>query len=106
MIALFLSLKKTKASDTAKIVKPVLLYSLKMILFSAVALVPVVLLKGKLLALFAGHNRFISQGVPLVLSCLIFGIIGVALLALTKDSILKIVIDLVKSKIGKKAENK
>lgn len=89
MIALFLFLKKTKASDTAKIVKPVLLYSLKMILFSAVALVPVVLLKGKLLALFAGHNRFISQGVPVAITAIMFFVVGVAELVLTKDSIVK-----------------
>ena len=90
-VALILFLKKTKASDTAKIVKPVLLYSLKIMIFSAIAVLPVVLLKGKIVALFAGHNRFISQGGPVLVTAVIFAVIGVGLLVVTKDSLIKMI---------------
>lgn len=105
-VMLFVFLKKTEMTGVLRVVKATSLYTLKMLVLSAAAIVPLYFLKPVICAPFEGMNRFISQGVPLVLSCLIFGIIGVTLLALTKDSILKIVIDLVKSKIGKKAENK
>lgn len=90
-VVLFLFLKKTKASDTAKIVKPVILYSLKIILFSIIALIPVVLLKGKIINLFSGHNRLISHGGPVFVTAIIFAVIGIGLLVVTKDSLIKMI---------------
>jgi hypothetical protein len=46
-------------------------------------------------------NRLFAQGIPLSLSAIIFGVIMLALLALTKDPILKIIIDTVKTKMNK-----
>jgi putative peptidoglycan lipid II flippase len=56
---------------------------------SAIAAAPVFLIKGRLFALFAGHNRLVSQGIPLALGALIFAALGVFLLAVTRDPLLR-----------------
>lgn len=95
-ILLFVFLKKTKASDIGAIVKPVLLYSVKIIILSAIASVPVFLLRGKLIELFAGRHRFLSQGVPVAVTALIFLVLGVAGLIVTKDPLISVVIKKIK----------
>lgn len=96
MIALFVLLRKNKNLDVKKSITEILLYSLRMIVFSVVASVPVILLRGKLIGLFEGHNRLISQGVPIAISATIFAMVGIGLMAITKDSLLKTVIRKIK----------
>lgn len=96
MIALFALLRKNKNLDVKKSITEILLYSLRMIVFSVVASVPVILLRAKLIGLFEGHNRLISQGVPIAISATIFAMVGIGLMAITKDSLLKTVIRKIK----------
>ncbi|MBQ1832565.1 MAG: murein biosynthesis integral membrane protein MurJ, partial [Treponema sp.] len=56
-VALFIFLRKNKNIDVGKTVTSTLLYSLRMIVFSVVASVPVLLLRGKIISLFDGHSR-------------------------------------------------
>ena len=88
-VALFLFLRKNKNIDVGKTVTSTLLYSLRMIVFSAVASVPVLLLRGKIISLFDGHSRWISQGVPVIITAAMFALIGLGLMALTRDPLLK-----------------
>jgi putative peptidoglycan lipid II flippase len=88
MIMLFIFFKNTKNTNVSCVIKESIFYVFKMIIFSAIALIPVILFKDKILALFAGHNRFISQGLPVVLTALIFAFIGILLLVITRDSLL------------------
>ncbi|MBR6193447.1 MAG: murein biosynthesis integral membrane protein MurJ [Treponema sp.] len=88
-VALFIFLRKNKNIDVGKTVTSTLLYSLRMIVFSVVASVPVLLLRGKILALFDGHSRWISQGLPVIITAAMFALIGLGLMALTRDPLLK-----------------
>jgi putative peptidoglycan lipid II flippase len=65
------------------------LYALKLALFSAVAALPVLLLRGRLLSLFAGGGRLIAYGLPLAAGTLLYGGIGIGLLTITGDPQLK-----------------
>ncbi len=91
-VALFIFLRKNKNIDVGKTVTSTLLYSLRMIVFSAVASVPVLLLRGKIISLFDGHSRWISQGVPVIITAAMFALIGLGLMALTRDPLLKSVV--------------
>lgn len=72
-----------------------------MVIFSVIAVIPVILLKKQIFGLFANHNRIISQGIPIIILAIIFGIIGLALMVITKDSLLKNLILTLKNR-GKK----
>jgi len=85
-IVLFIFLKKTPTVDVNSVVKSTLLYSLRMILFSVIASLPVYFLRGRIITFFAGHNRLISQGIPVLITAVMFGVVGVVLLLVTKDS--------------------
>lgn len=91
-IALFVFLKKTPTINVAQVVKSTILYVLKLSAVTAAACVPVIILKNPLLNLFSGHNRLLSQGVPVALTSFIFGIAGIGMLILIRDSfILKVI---------------
>ena len=90
-VALFLFFKKTPNVDTKGILKSSILYALKMVVFSVIASVPVYILHDRIVDLFAGHNRFYSQGFPIILTGIIFAVIGLALMFFTKDPLLKTV---------------
>ncbi|MCL2762966.1 MAG: murein biosynthesis integral membrane protein MurJ [Treponema sp.] len=62
-----------------------LLYMLKLSLFSAIAIVPLHFLSPRLLELFAGNTRIIAYGAPLAINAVIFAVMGITLLAVTKD---------------------
>ena len=94
-------MKKGKNIDVSSVVKSTLLYALKMIILSLIACVPIYFLKPILLNLFEGSHRFISQGIPVILSAIIFAILGVILLIITKDSLVKSIGGKVKSKISR-----
>ncbi|MCR5318919.1 MAG: murein biosynthesis integral membrane protein MurJ [Treponema sp.] len=89
---LFYFLRFKKNINVAEIAGGTFLYAVKIMLFSVIAVIPVYFLRGKIELLFAGHNRLISQGIPVALTALIFGAIGLALLLATKDPIVGIVL--------------
>jgi putative peptidoglycan lipid II flippase len=92
-VFLLLFLKKNPAVTLGRIIGPVVLYSIKIIVFSAAALIPIVFLKNPLLTFFAGSNRVISLGLPLFILGLIYGVLGLALLALTGDRQMRAVLN-------------
>jgi putative peptidoglycan lipid II flippase len=71
--------------EIGKALKPALVYTLKLALFSAAAAVPVVCLKPFLISRLAGRSRFITYGVPFAVTALVFAALGVLLLALSGD---------------------
>jgi len=62
-----------------------LLYTLKLSLLSAIAVIPVLLLSPLLLEAFAGRGRIFSFGVPLTVNAIVFAMLGIGLLVVTKD---------------------
>ncbi|MCR5080351.1 MAG: murein biosynthesis integral membrane protein MurJ [Treponema sp.] len=97
-IMLFIFLGKSKNIQLASLIKNTLLYTIKMCLFSAIAAVPVYLLRGKIISLLAGHDKIISQGIPVGTTALLFGAIGIGLMIVTKDPLIKSVLNKIKSR--------
>ncbi len=91
-IVLFSMLGKTKGIEVGNLVKSVLLYAVKIAVFSFVAVVPVYFAKDSLVAIFSGHARIISQGIPVASTAAAFALTGLILLVATRDSIVKSVI--------------
>ena len=92
-VALFLFLRKTPTIQVGAVVKSTLIYALKIIVFSVIASVPVYFLRAPILKLFAGHSRIISQGIPILITAVIFFIVGVGLLVITKDPIVQTIVN-------------
>ena len=90
-ICLFAFMKKTKNISVKSLVKSTVLYALKMILLSLICCVPIYFLRKPLINLFAGHNRFISAGMPVLLSAILFFVMGIFLMLITKDPLVKII---------------
>ncbi len=86
-IVLFFFLAKNKTVAVGKVVKSTILYALKMIVLSVIAILPTLLVKERLFSLFEQSHRFIAQGVPLILSALLFALIGISMLLITKDPV-------------------
>ncbi len=64
----------------------VLGYVVRLLVFSAVSIIPVVLLAAPLSNAFAAaSSKLIAYGVPFLVSSLVFGSIGILLLAVTRD---------------------
>jgi putative peptidoglycan lipid II flippase len=86
-VALMIFLKKKETCDLALVLRSTVFYALKIAAFSLIAAFPIWFFRGAIYGAFAGHNRFISQGIPLTLSLAIFGAIGLGLLAISRDPI-------------------
>ncbi|MDR1655778.1 MAG: murein biosynthesis integral membrane protein MurJ [Treponema sp.] len=84
-VLLLLFLKKNRNVALGKTIRSALVYMLKMILFSAIASVPALLLNSFFASLFAGRGRIISYGMPLAAQSFIFAGIGLLLLLISRD---------------------
>ena len=86
-VFLFIFMKKLGTMETRRIIISNLLYAIKISVMSVIAAVPCWFLRPVLLNAFEGHGRLISAGVPLAILAVIFAIIGVLELMITKDEI-------------------
>ena len=86
-IFLFIFMKKLGTIQTGTVVKNTVLYSLKITVMSVIAAVPCWFLRPVLLNAFEGHGRLISAGVPAGLLALLFAVVGVLELIVTRDEI-------------------
>ncbi len=84
-IFLLIFMKKMDSFDIKGLLKNLSIYIIKIIIFSVIASVPVYFLRPVLLNVFAGHNRVISYGIPVLITAVIFGVIGVGLLLVSGD---------------------
>jgi putative peptidoglycan lipid II flippase len=91
-VLLFIFLKRKTQGGTGVFVKKSIAYVLKIMLFSAIAIIPVIFVDNFIIFLFNGmqiKNRFIVLASSLFVSLLIFAGAGLLLLILTKDSNIK-----------------
>ncbi len=86
-IFLFIFMKKLGTIQTGAVVKSTILYTIKISVMSVIAAAPCCFLRPVLLRAFEGHGRLISAGVPAGILALVFAIIGVLELVVTKDEI-------------------
>lgn len=97
-IFLFIFMKKMEGIQIKKLVLNTIIYCLKITLFSIIAAVPCYFLRPILLKEFENYGRFISYGVPVIILAIIFIVIGILELIITKDDIIKVILKKVKSR--------
>jgi putative peptidoglycan lipid II flippase len=97
-VFLFVFLRKNPSIAVGRAIKSALTYALKLLVLSAAAVVPVLLLNPLLEGLFPGQGRFVSQGLPLLVKALVYGALGIGLLVLTRDSQLRAIIRMFRRK--------
>jgi len=98
-ILLLIFLGKNPNIKLNLVIGPVLLYILKMIVLSAIAVIPIYFVSPKLIQLFADNGKVIAYGAPLLINVFIFAVIGIAMLAAVKDKNLTAVKNMIKKKI-------
>ncbi|MCL2243950.1 MAG: murein biosynthesis integral membrane protein MurJ [Treponema sp.] len=76
----------------------ILIYIIKILIISGLAVFPIYFLSPVLQTIFAGRGRFISYGIPLIINAVIFILFGIALLALVKDQNLSALIKIFRKK--------
>jgi putative peptidoglycan lipid II flippase len=97
---LLLFLKKNPNIAVGRALGSALLYTLKLAAFSAIAVVPVLLLSPSLLNVFSGRGRLAAYGAPLAINTVIFSLLGLLLLAISKDRQLRALLGMVRRKKG------
>ncbi len=91
-VLLFVLMRKNKNLDVKFIAGKTILYALKLLLLSLIAAVPAYLVRSALVPRFEGHGRLIGFGAPLLLTSIVYGAAGIALLLITKDEIVKLIV--------------
>lgn len=95
-VALFLFLRKNKNLNVKAVTSGTICYAAKLVIFSIAASIPALLLKNTLSPFFESKGRLLGFGSLVALSALAFAIVGIALLVITKDEIVKIIIRKIK----------
>lgn len=95
-IALFIFMKKMEAIEVGRVVKGTILYALKMCVFSVIAAVPTYFVHKLTVDYFAGYSKIICYGAPILISGIIFAVIGVLELVITRDEIVRVILKKVK----------
>ena len=95
-IFLFVFMKRMEAIEVGKVLKGTVLYALKMCVFSAIAAVPTYFVHKLMTGFFEGHRRIVGFGAPVIISAIVFGIVGVLELVITRDEIISVILKKVK----------
>jgi len=95
-IALFIFMKKMEAIEVGRVVKGTILYALKMCIYSVIAAVPTYFVHKLTVEYFADYSKIICYGAPILISGIVFAIIGVLELVITKDEIVRVILKKVK----------
>lgn len=91
-IALFVFMKKMEAIEVGRVVKGTILYALKMCVFSVIAAVPTYFVHNLTVEYFAGYSKIICYGAPILISGIVFAVIGVLELIITRDEIIGVIL--------------
>ena len=100
-VFLLVFMKRNKQIAMNNVLKSAIIYTLKLIVFSAITIIPILFLKEPIAGFFAGRNRFFSLGIPLALLAIIYGLLGFLILLKTKDKQILGLIGIFKRKILK-----
>ena len=99
--ALLVFLRKNPAIAVGGVLKSTLGYTLKLLLFSGLAVIPVLALSPRLVGLFTGYSRLVSHGAPLVINALVFAVAGVTLLLVTRDKQFAVLLNVLRRRGGR-----
>ena len=95
-IFLFIFMKRMEAIEVGKVLKGTVFYAIKMCAFSAIAAVPTYFVHKLMTGFFEGHGRIVGFGAPVMISAIVFGIVGVLELVITRDEIICVILKKVK----------
>jgi putative peptidoglycan lipid II flippase len=84
-VLLLFFLRKNPNITVGGTLRSALLYIFKLLIFSGIAVIPLLLLSPRLMVFFAGRGRFITNGMPLAINGIIFSAIGLFLLFISRD---------------------
>jgi len=84
-ILLFIFLQKNKNIILKDVIGSALLYVLKMLILSSLAIIPIYFLSPLFSRYFAGQGRLVSFGAPLAVNAAVYLLLGIFLLAIVKD---------------------
>jgi putative peptidoglycan lipid II flippase len=82
---LLVFLRRNSHIAVGRTLSSVFAYTIKLALFSCIAGLPVYLLCPRLEAVFANKGKLLSYGLPFFISVLLFALIGIVLLVVSKD---------------------
>lgn len=95
-IFLFIFMKKMNSIEVGKVLIGTLLYTLRIIILSVIAAIPTYFIHNLLVKMFSDGGRLLGFGMPVVLSAIVFAIIGVLELIITRDELVKVILKKVK----------
>lgn len=95
-LALFFFMKKMEAIEIGRLALGTFLYALKMFVFSIIAAIPTYFVHKLTVDYFADYSKIICYGAPILISGILFAIIGVLELVITKDEIVRVILKKVK----------
>ena len=95
-VFLFIFMKKMNSIEVEKVLKGTLLYTLRIIILSVIAAIPTYFIHNLLVTMFSDGGRLLGFGMPVVLSAIVFAIIGVLELIITRDELVKVILKKVK----------
>lgn len=95
-VFLFIFMKKMNSIEVGKVLKGTLLYTLRIIILSVIAAIPTYFIHNLLVTMFSDGGRLLGFGMPVVLSAIVFAIIGVLELIITRDELVKVILKKVK----------
>ncbi|MDR1029465.1 MAG: murein biosynthesis integral membrane protein MurJ [Treponema sp.] len=84
-VLLFYFLRNKPRMALGRVLVSALVYALKLILFSSMAVVPVLWMNPFLAAWCAGKGRLFSYGLPLLITGVTYALLGILLLCISKD---------------------
>lgn len=93
---LFIFMKKMNSIEVGKVLKGTLLYTLRIIILSVIAAIPTYFIHNLLVKVFSDSGRLLGFGMPVILSAIVFAIIGVLELIITRDELVKVILKKVK----------
>jgi putative peptidoglycan lipid II flippase len=97
---LLVFLKRNPHIAVGKAFSSALRYTAKLAVFSCIAGLPVYVISPRLNAFFSGRGRLISSGLPFLVAALLFAVIGVGLLVITRDRQAAAIAGIFKKKSG------
>lgn len=95
-VFLFIFMKKMNSIEVGRVLKGTLLYTLRIIILSVIAAIPTYFIHNLLVKMFSDGGRLLGFGMPVVLSAIVFAIIGVLELIITRDELVKVILKKVK----------
>ncbi len=95
-VFLFIFMKKMNSIEVGKVLKGTLLYTLRIIILSVIAAIPTYFIHNLLVKVFSDGGRLLGFGMPVILSAIVFAIIGVLELIITRDELVKVILKKVK----------